>query len=65
MKITTSNRILPRKLPEDEDVINFADEDDEDIEVIIASKLEHFMYFNVETDSESKVTFNFKAQVER
>ena len=46
MKIKTRNKILPRKLPEDEAIINYAEgeEEDDDIEVIIASKLEHFMY---------------------
>ena len=42
MKMTTRNKILP----DDEPIIDAqyeADDDDDDIEVVIASKLQHFM----------------------
>ena len=41
MKMTTRNKILP----DDEPIIDAQDEaeDDDDIEVVIASKLQHFM----------------------
>ena len=41
MKMTTRNKILP----DDETIIDAQDEgeDDDDIEVVIASKLQHFM----------------------
>ena len=45
LKMTNTNKIIPRKPNENDEVSKYKEvvDDESDIEVIVASKLEHFM----------------------